>query len=142
MSKLFIENDSELDFSRVKYYLKDLFNYDGEPKDFFDETICDATFNQMECWEAVKNADEIFAETSLIDNMGIDGGMLFNNMMYQCIEENISNKKLYFFTSKKDVWWSNLREHLLREVFKNNELYTIENNKFEKADIEEIINLY
>jgi len=140
MKRLFIENDENLDFSRVKYYLKDLYDFKGDASDFFNETFTEATFNSQEAWEAIKRNDEIFAESSLIDMMGINGGMLFNNMMYMAIKENIIGKKVYFFSSKDSIWWSNLNEDLLLNAFKGNALYTHEDNGWQKVDINEIIN--
>ena len=99
MKRLFIENDENLDFSRIKSYLKDLYDFKGNPADFFDETFTEATFNSQDAWEAIKRNDEIFAESSLIDMMGISGGLLFNNMMYMAIKENVVGKKVHFFSS-------------------------------------------
>lgn len=139
MKRLFIENDENLDFSRVKSYLEDLYEFKGNPTEFFDETFTEATFNSQDAWEAIKRNDEIFAESSLIDMMGISGGMLFNNMMYMSIKEEVKGKKVYFFSSKNDIWWENLNEDLFVKAFKDNELFTHEGNAWVKADIDEII---
>ena len=71
--------------------------------------------------------------------MGISGGLLFNNMMYMAIKENVVGKKLYFFSSKDSIWWDNLDAKLFEKAFENNELYTHEGNKWEKVDISEIL---
>lgn len=139
MKRLFIENDEKLDFSRVKYYLEDMYDFKGNPAEFFNETFTEATFNSQDAWEAVKRNDEIFAESSLIDMMGINGGLLFNNMMYMAIKEDVKGKKVYFFSSKNDIWWSNLTEDLFVKAFKENDLFTHEGKGWEKANIDEII---
>jgi hypothetical protein len=140
MKRLFIENDENLDFSRVKSYLKDLYGFKGEPNDFFDETLTEATFNSQDAWEAVKRNDEIFAESSLIDMMGVSGGLLFNNMMYMAIKENVIGKKVYFFSSKDSIWWDNLNADLFEKAFKENDLFTHEVGEgWVKIDIAEIL---
>lgn len=139
MKRLFIENDENLDFSRIKSYMEDLYDFKGNPAEFFDETFTEATFNSQDAWEAIKRNDEIFAESSLIDMMGISGGLLFNNMMYMAIKENVVGKKVHFFSSKDSIWWDNLNADLFEKAFEHNELYTHEGNKWEKVDISEIL---
>ena len=135
MISLLIENASEIDYSRIKYYIKDMFGYKGDPEKFFDEAITNATYSSKEVWEAIKRNDEIFAESSLIDSMGVSGGTLFNAMMYNCIKENISGKKMYLFSSEKDIWWDNLNRDLFKKTFENdkNTLYTQEDGVWKKA---------
>lgn len=129
MKRLFLENDNKLDLSRVKSYIRDTFNYKDDPEKFFDTILLEATFNPMEAWEAVKSHDEIFAESSLIDMMGVSGGTLFNNMMYHTIEAGLTGKKVYFFSSKEDIWWDNLERDLFEKAFLNNQLFTLESDK-------------
>lgn len=139
MKRLYIENDHNIDLSRVKSYLRDLYNYKGEPEKFFDEIFTNATFDSLRAWNAVKRNDEIFAESSLIDSMGVSGGMLFNNMMYLAINEKIIGKKVYLFSDYEDIWWDNLKPTLLKDAFEFNELFTLEEEGWKKVDIQLLI---
>ena len=86
MKRLFIENAAVLSMSRVNSYIKDL---GKDPYTFFDKIITNAFCNSKEVWESIKEVDEIYTESSLIDMFGTGGGTLFNAMMYRAIEEKI-----------------------------------------------------
>lgn len=138
MKRLLIENDSKIDLSRIKHYIKDM-GYNSDT--FFNETIIEATMNGLETWAAIKRADEIYAESSLIDFMGISGGTLFNGMMYRAIEENVTDKKMFFFSNYEDIWWDNLNADLVDKAFRKNYLYVMSKNwpGWEQVDIDKLI---
>lgn len=138
MKRLFIENDENVDFTNVARYLNKFYNFTGDPNDFFDEIITEATYNSQEAWQSIKRNDEIFAESSLIDMMGISGGLLFNNMMYMAIVENVTDKKVYFFSSKNEIWWENLNAKLFDQAFTKNEMYTAEGNNWVKVSVNDV----
>lgn len=145
MKKLFIENDSRFDESRMGTLSK-LFdkNY---LKSSFDIVITDASFNGPEVLKAILQCDEIYMDTALVYNPFGDATTLFNNMMYYAIKENITGKSVYIFRQLDEVQWDGLKADFMDKAFKQNYLYVIAKpNKdtfdtftWEQVDIDKLI---
>jgi hypothetical protein len=150
--KIFIEDDEELREDEFRTALRRC--YLLTPKDerpakddeFFDQVLTNALMNSQEVWAAIKQADEIYASTALIPLMGfgssMGSGMLFNNMMYQAIKENVVGKKVFIIREFKDVMWEELEAELVEQTFGpgKNELYTLNSDLvWEQVNIEELL---
>ncbi len=90
--------------------------------------VLDAAWHDLEkTWEAVKKADEIYATSSL---MPLSGGsymgapVIFNGMMERAI---------------KNIYWDMIDMKLMKQAFKNNELYMYDDKyNLVKIDVSKI----
>ncbi len=105
--------------------------------------VLDFAWHDLEkTWEAVKNADEIYATSSLMPLSGgsyIGAPVIFNGMCERAIKENVTGKKVIIFNSLDRIDWSMIKKDLLKEAFKKNDLYMYnKERKLEKVVISKI----
>jgi hypothetical protein len=113
-------------------------------KRVFAEIIDYAWHDLEKTWAAVKKADEIYANSSL---MPLSGGsytgapVIFNGMCERAIKEQIKGKDVYILNSLENIEWYMIDIDLMRGAFKHNNLFMY-NDEFsynmEKVDIYKI----
>lgn len=78
--------------------------------------VADRDFNVT--WQAVKDADEIYIDSALINSyMNTGSGNIFNMLMHKAIDEKITDKSIFFFRDFESVKWHNLNKRLVEQVF-------------------------
>lgn len=101
--------------------------------DVFDAKQDFAWHEADSAWLAVKAADEIYGNTSLVPLCGYGSytgsPVVMNVMMKKAMDENVTGKRVYFLRPMKDIEFDQIDLDLLRLCFgKLNELYTTEFN--------------
>lgn len=111
-------------------------------KEVFNEALDFAWHDLEKTWRAVKKADEIYANTSLMPLVGnsyMGAPVIFNGMMERAIKENVKGKSVFIMRSIKDVQWDMIEVKLMKKAFKHNDLYMYdENRNMVKVDISKI----
>lgn len=77
-------------------------------------------------WEAVKKADEIYSDSSLIPLSGgsyMGAPAIFNGMCERAIKENITGKDVYILNYLKHISWDMIDIPLMKKAFKKNNLF-------------------
>lgn len=135
--KLLIENDEfvdELQWERMNDYF--------ETPIVFDVLITNAYKNSVEAYEAILQADEIYAETSFLD----DGGRLMDDLAYHLRIAGIKGKKFFIFKREEDLnLWRLKRPFDLKYLLENNDMFCLSgrhgsNNSFVKFNPEKLCN--
>lgn len=100
--------------------------------------VLDYAWHDLEkTWAAVKDADEIYATSSLIPLCGnsyMGAPVIFNGMCERAIKENITGKSVIIFNTLENINWYMINVKQMKEAFKNNSLYMYN----EDYDIEKI----
>jgi hypothetical protein len=103
-----------------------------------------AWHNLEKTWEAVKNADEIYAETALLP---LSGGsysgapVIFDGMCERAIKEKVKGKDVYILRDVTDVEWDQIDLDLMVKAFKHNRLFAYGDEAYEtliQVDVKEI----
>lgn len=106
--------------------------------------VLDFAWHDLETtWNAVKNADEIYADSSL---MPLSGGsyngapVIFNGMCERAVKEGVKGKKVIILNSLKNIYWHMIDLKVMKQAFKNNDLYMYDENhdKLIKVDVKKI----
>lgn len=89
--------------------------------------VLDFAWHDLEkTWAAVKNADEIYATSSLMPLVGnsyMGAPVIFNGMCERAIKENITGKSVYILNQLKNIYWDMIDMDVMKEAFKENDLY-------------------
>lgn len=108
----------------------------------FSEVFDYAWHDLNKLWEAVKKADEIYADSSL---MPLTGGsysgapVIFNGMCERAIKENITGKDIYILNELKRIHWDMIKIPIMKKAFKKNNLFMYdENYNIVKVDVQGI----
>ncbi len=108
----------------------------------FSDVLDFAWHNLETTWLAVKNADEIYAMSSLIP---LSGGsysgapVIFNGMCKKAIEENVTGKKIVILNDLKNIYWDMIDINLMKKAFKENDLYMYDDDSdLVKIDVSKI----
>lgn len=105
--------------------------------------VLDFAWHDLEkTWKAVKDADEIYATSSL---MPLSGGsymgapVIFNGMCERAIKEKITGKSVIILNSLKNINWYMIKIDIMKEAFKENELWMY-NDEYDlvKIDVSKI----
>ena len=114
VKRLFIESDvlKEDEFRTAQRRVALVLEETGKSftKNVFDEKVDFAWHKPSEAWEAVKRADEIYGNTSLVPLCGYGSytgsPVVMDVMMKKAIEENITGKSVIFLpaSSLSDLW--------------------------------------
>ncbi len=103
--------------------------------------VLDFAWHDLEkTWEAVRNADEIYAVSSLMPMAGGGGApVIFNGMCERAVKENITGKSVIILNELKHVYWHLIDIKLMKQAFKKNDLYMYNNTSdLIKIDITKI----
>lgn len=108
----------------------------------FSEVIDFAWYDLAKTWEAVKKADEIYSDSSLIPLSGnsyTGAPVIFNGMCERALKENVTGKDVYILNSLSNIHWDMIDIPLMKKVFKNNNLFMYdENYNIAKVDVSKI----
>lgn len=111
----------------------------------FSEVLDYAWHNLEKTWQAVKDADEIYATSSL---MPLTGGsyngapVIFNKMCEKAIQEKIEGKSVFILNALSSIYWGMIDKKLMLKAFARNKLYMYDDEDFNnlvEQDIKKII---
>ena len=144
--RIFIESDvlDEEDLRSSQRAASYFMEESGEKfrEEVFDEVITSAWHHLDETWQSVKNADEIWANTSLmplIGNSYMGAPVIFNGMMERAIKENVSGKSVFITRSLSSIDWYMIKVDLMSKVFDKNKLFAYdENTKMTEISMKQI----
>lgn len=105
--------------------------------------VLDLAWHDLEkTWEAVKNADEIYSNSSLLPLCGgsyMGAPVIFNGMCERAIKENIKGKDVYILNSLKNISWHMIKIDLMKKAFKHNNLFMYDDDySMVKVDVSKI----
>lgn len=111
-------------------------------KRVFSEVLDYAWHDLEKTWTAVKKANEIYADSSL---MPLSGGsymgapVIFNGMCERALKEKITGKDVYILNSIKNINWYMIDIPLMKKAFTKNNLLMY-NDEYEmiKVDVKKI----
>lgn len=95
-------------------------------KRVFSEVLDYAWHDLEKTWQAVKNADEIYATSSLIPLSGgsyMGAPVIFNGMCERALKENIIGKDVYILNSIENIEWYMIDIPLMKKAFTKNRLF-------------------
>ena len=111
-------------------------------KRVFAEVLDYAWHDLEKTWAAVKKADEIYSNSSL---MPLSGGsymgapVIFNGMCERAIKEGVTGKDVYILNSLKNIDWYMIKIDLMKQAFKSNNLFMYNDNyDMVKVDVSKI----
>jgi hypothetical protein len=134
--RLFIETDvlQKAELQHARRTVADILDQKGESycKEVFDDVRDFAWHKGVEAWNAVKRADEIYGDSSLVPLCGFGSytgaPVVMDTMMKNAIEEKITGKSLIFLRPFEDINWEQIDYKLLKKCFKKNKLFVVEFN--------------
>ena len=105
--------------------------------------VLDYAWHDLETtWLAVKDADEIYATSSLlplISQSYTGAPVIFNAMCERAIKENVTGKAVYILNTLSSIYWDMIDLKLMKKAFKKNHLYMYnDNHEFAKVDVTKI----
>lgn len=108
----------------------------------FSEVLDGAWHDLEKTWAAVKKADEIYSDSSLMPLVGgsyMGAPVIFNGMCERAIKEDIRGKDVYILNSLKNINWYMIKIDVMKKAFKNNNLFMY-NDDYEitKVDVSKI----
>lgn len=153
MKRIFIDSDivQEDELRTAQRRLSLIFEKSNIPyvDNVFDGVVDFAWHEADKAWTAVKSADEIYANSSLIPLCGYGSYtgsvVVMDVMMQKAIDEDVRGKSIYFLRSYDNIEWEGIDMSLIDKAFKHNFIYTLEFNddyKFEQVDIDKLIKRY
>ncbi len=92
----------------------------------FSEVLDFAWHDLERTWASVKRADEIYSNSSLLPLSGgsyMGAPVIFNGMCERAIKEGVTGKDVYILNSFKNVSWGMIKIDLMKQAFKNNNLF-------------------
>ena len=95
-------------------------------KRVFSEVLDYAWQDLEKTWLAVKNADEIYATSSLMPLCGgsyMGAPVIFNGMCDRALKENVIGKDVYILNSFKNINWYMIDIPLMKKAFTKNNLF-------------------
>lgn len=144
IKRIFIDSDS-IDDSELRTAQRTLYRIkENVSEDVFDELVDFAWHHADEAWEAVKSADEIYANSSLIPLAGYGNYtgsvVVMDVMMEKALKEDIKGKSIYFMRPYEDIEWDGIDLELFDKAFRYNFIYTLEDHDhFEQVDIDRVL---
>lgn len=92
---------------------------------FFSKVFDHAWHHLDEVWEAIKNAEEIYATSSLMPLVGgsyMGAPVIFNGMCERAVKENITGKSVIIFNTLENIEWYMIDVKIMKQAFKANNL--------------------
>lgn len=133
--RIFIESDvlNKEELSSVEMGVRWMLEENNEPfiKGVFDEALDFAWHDLEKTWKSVKNADEIYADSSLMPLVGnsyMGAPVIFNGMMERAISENVKGKDVIILRPLKQIYWDMIDLKLIKKAFKHNRLFMYDDN--------------
>lgn len=110
----------------------------------FQEVVEYAWHDLEKTWNAVKKADEIYSDSSLmplIGNSYVGAPVIFNGMCERAIKEKVTGKSVFILNELKNIYWDMIDVKLFKSAFKKNFLYMYnEAREIEQVDITKVVN--
>lgn len=105
--------------------------------------ILDRAWHDLEkTWDAVKMADEIYADSSLMPLCGgsyMGAPVIFNGMCERAIKEGVTGKSVIILNELKNISWHMIKIDIMKKAFKVNDLFMYnENYDLVKIDVQKI----
>lgn len=100
-------------------------------KRVFNEVLDYAWHDLDKTWNAVKNANEIYSDSSLMPIVGnayMGAPVIFNGMCKRAIEENVTGKSVVILNKLTSIYWGMIDIQLMKMAFKNNKLFMYDDN--------------
>lgn len=97
----------------------------------FSDVLDYAWHDLAKTWQAVKDADEIYATSSLVPLTGgsyTGAPVIFNGMCERALKENITGKSVFILNELKNIDWYMIKIDVMKKVFKDNDLYMYDEN--------------
>lgn len=145
--RIFIESDvlHDDELRSVQRKVMCLLEDKSEPfiENVFDETLDYAWHDLGKTWEAVKKADEIYADSSLmplVSDSYMGAPVIFNAMCQLATKENVTGKSVFILRRQKDIHWDMIDLKIMKKAFKENSLYMYD-DEYEniiKVDVQKI----
>lgn len=144
--RIYIESDilHASEFRDAQRDVADLCDQKNEKyiKRVFSEVLDFAWHDLEKTWLAVKNADEIYATSSLMPLVGgsyMGAPVIFNGMCDRALKENITGKAVYILNSFKNINWYLIDIPLMKKAFTQNSLFMY-NDEYDmvRVDLEKI----
>lgn len=154
MKRIFIDSDyiQDDEVRTSKRQLRRILETSGinTEGDIFDDVVGHAWHEPYQAWDAVKSADEIYANSSLVPLCGYGSYtgsvVVFDVMMEKAIAEDIKGKSVFFMRHYEDIEWDGIDLKILPKAFKHNKLFTLEykdgsdfEEEFKEVDIKKLI---
>lgn len=134
-TRIYIESDilHKHEYDSAKNTVELILEEMGEPfiPDIFDKALDFAWRDLEKTWTAVKEADEIYASTSLLPLAGgyVGAPMIFDGMCERAVREKVIGKSVYVLRRFDDICWERIDIVLMKKAFKKNELYVFDDNR-------------
>lgn len=144
----FVQEDEVRSCSRTLSYMFEENKIPFDKNKIFDEVVSFAWHEGDKAWEAVKNAEEIYADSSLVPLCGYGtytgSVVVMDVMMQKAIDESITGKSIFFFREEDDIHWDGIDLKLLVKAFENNKLFCIDklHDNFIAVDVKQIAKRY
>lgn len=144
-NRIYIESDI-LQADEFRHAQREVFDFAKEKGekcvDRVFSTVLDYAWHDLgKTWTAVKNADEIYATSSLVPMGGGNGSpTIFNGMCKRAVVEGVKGKKVVILNQLKNVMWDYIDIKIMQNAFAENELYMYDENydKLVKVDVSKI----
>lgn len=108
----------------------------------FSDVLEYAWHDLEKTWAAVKKADEIYSNSSLLPLSGgtyTGAPAIFNGMCERAIKEGVTGKDVYILNSLKNVSWHMIDIPLMKNAFKKNNLFMYNDDyDITKVDVSKI----
>jgi len=104
----------------------------------FSKVLDRAWHNLESTWQAVKDADEIYATSSLIPLCGdprMGAPVIFNGMCERAVKEKITGKSVIILNKLENINWDYIDIAMMKKAFKANSLFMQDDN-FDLVKIE------
>lgn len=92
----------------------------------FSQVLDQAWHDLENTWKAVKDADEIYANSSFIPlcgNPSMGAPVIFNGMCKRAVKENVTGKQVIVLNQLKNICWDYIDILAMKEAFKENSLF-------------------
>lgn len=145
--RIYIESDilQASEFKQSQRQVRDIVKDAGlKTVDRVFSQVLDRAWHHLEVtWAAVKNADEIYAASSLMPLCGgsyMGAPVIFNGMCERAVKEGITGKSVIILNTLDNINWYMIKMNVMKEAFKNNDLYMYDETytKLEKIDVSKI----
>lgn len=108
----------------------------------FSQVLDRAWHDLDKTWKAVKDADEIYATSSLMPLFGgsyMGAPVIFNGMCERAVKENVTGKSVIIFNQLENIEWYMINKKLMKQAFESNDLYMYDDDyELAKVDISTI----
>jgi len=108
----------------------------------FSEVLDYAWHDLEKTWGAVKKADEIYSNSSLVPLCGgsyMGAPVIFNGMCERAIKEKIKGKDVFILNSLSNINWYMIKIDVMKEAFKHNSLFMYDKDyELTKVDVSKI----